>query len=98
VDDYATLHVVSTERSLPLAPGQCLTVVTGLGGKSIRSQRREGLWWASIYTEDQGADFGAFFGTFYWEGEAGRARCWFQAIDGTIPDRFDLIQGRGKSG
>jgi hypothetical protein len=98
VDDYATLNVVSTERSLRLAPGQSLTVVTGLGGKSIRSQRREGSWWASVYTEDQGADFGAFFCTFYRQDEANRARCWFQAIDGTIPDRFDLIQGRGKSG
>jgi predicted phosphodiesterase len=98
LDDYSPLHVVSTDRSLRLEPGYSLTVVTGLGGKSIRPQRREGSWWASIYTEDQGAEFGALFCTFYRQGEEDRARCWFQAVDGTIPDRFDLIKGSGKPG
>jgi len=94
MDDYYTLHVASTDRSLRLRPGQSLTVVTGLGGKSIRSQERGGPWWASIYTKKQGATFGALFCTFYWQGKEDHARCWFQAIDGTIPDTFDLISSR----
>lgn len=92
LDDFSTLHVVSRDRSLHLEPGRSLTVVTGLGGQSIRPQKREGPWWASIYTQTQGATFGALFCTFYWHGEADRARCWFQAVDGTVPDTFDLIR------
>ncbi len=46
---------------------------------------------ASVYTDDQGANFGALFCTFFVNGESNRASCYFKDIDGNVPDRFDLI-------
>ena len=69
----------------------------GLGGKSIRDQEQclpttapygcQGEW-ASIYTDDQGANFGALFGTFHYEGDPCLAYFYFKDIDGTVVDQF----------
>jgi hypothetical protein len=70
---------------------------SGLGGRSIRNQRRclpadppygcSGEW-ANIYTEDQNANYGALFGEFNHEGDPCLARFYFKDIDGTVPDEF----------
>jgi hypothetical protein len=70
---------------------------SGLAGKSIRDQERclpttppygcQGEW-ASIYTSDQGAQFGALFGVFHHAGDPCLARFYFKDIDGNVPDEF----------
>jgi len=65
--------------------------VSGLGGKSVRSQSLSGAWWASIYTSSQGATYGALFGVFNFNGEANKAHFYFKAINGAVPDDFFVI-------
>ena len=71
--------------------GKTFVFVSGLGGRSIRDQERSGDWWASIYTSDQGANYGALFGTFNMNGVANLAKFYFKDIDGVIPDSFVVI-------
>lgn len=83
-----------------VAAGSTFVFVSGLGGQSIRSQLRclpktypygcSGEW-ASIYTSDQGANYGALFCTFNVDGDANKASCYFKDISGRILDRFDVI-------
>ena len=70
---------------------------SGLGGHSIRDQERcfpatppHGCneEWASIYTSDQGANYGALFGVFNYQGDRCQAYFYFKDIDGTVPDEF----------
>jgi hypothetical protein len=68
--------------------GKTFVFVSGLGGKSIRDQEQSGNWWASIYTEGQGAKSGALFGVFNYKGRSGLARFYFKNIDGGVPDEF----------
>jgi predicted phosphodiesterase len=89
--DFDTQSVASTSDILVIDEGETFAFVTGLGGHSIRDQERDGPWWASIYTEDQDANFGALFCEFFADGEPERARCYFKDIDGNVPDRFELI-------
>lgn len=73
----------------PLTPedeGRCVVFVSGIAGRSIRDQERNGPWWASIYTSDQDATFGALFIEF----EGSEAVAYFEAIDGSRPDEFSL--------
>ena len=82
-----------------LAPGATIAVVSGLGGRDIRNQDRClpttppygcGGEWASIYSSDQGANFGALFCTFGVGGKPERADCYFKDIDGNVPDTFSV--------
>ncbi len=60
--------IVGTTNTLTLENGRTFAFVSGLGGRSIRPQNRRLMnkpWWASIYTSDQGADYGALFCTFH---------------------------------
>lgn len=91
MDDFASQRVASTADTLVLEEGRSFAFVSGLGGHSIRAQRRDDPWWASIYTADQDAAFGALFCEFFKDGDPERASCYFKDIDGNIPDRFDLI-------
>jgi hypothetical protein len=91
LDDFKTQSVASTSDTLVIDEGESFVFVSGLGGHSIRDQERDGPWWASIYTSDQGARFGALFCEFFATGEPERARCYFKDIDGNVPDRFELI-------
>jgi hypothetical protein len=68
--------------------GKSFVFVSGLGGKSVRDQNLDGPWWASIYTSDQGATFGALFGVFGYGGNPYLARFYFKNIDGEIVDEF----------
>jgi len=84
-----------------LSPGHSFTVVSGLGGVGIRDQERclpdtppygcNGEW-ASIYSSNQGATYGAFFIVFNVGGDTTKAHAYFKAIDGTIIDEFDITR------
>ncbi|MBT4139881.1 MAG: hypothetical protein HOE48_18330 [Candidatus Latescibacteria bacterium] len=80
--------IASTSDTLEIRRGRTFAVVSGLGGKSIRTQKQEGKWWASIYTADQGANFGALFGIFNRNGEKDLAEFYFKDITGKVVDRF----------
>jgi hypothetical protein len=80
--------------------GSTFVFVSGLGGKSIRDQDRCrpttppygcNLEWASIYTADQDATYGALFIDFYVDGDAARARGYFKDIEGRVVDSFTVI-------
>ena len=89
--------VASTDNTLVLSSddpgtlpdeGRSFAFVSGLGGESIRPQLLDGDWWASIYTSDQGANYGALFGIFNYEGNPRLAYFYFKDIDGNVPDTF----------
>ena len=91
MDDFETQSVASTSNTLVIEEGKSFVFVSGLGGHSIREQRLDGPWWASVFTSDQDANFGALFCEFFAGGEPDRATCYFKDIDGHVPDRFELI-------
>ncbi|HEU0020747.1 MAG TPA: metallophosphoesterase, partial [Dehalococcoidia bacterium] len=78
-------------------PGSTFVFVSGLGGKGIGSQQRclpttypygcNGEW-ASIYTSDQGAKYGALFIEFNLGGDPNKARGQFINVDGEVIDDF----------
>jgi calcineurin-like phosphoesterase family protein len=84
---------------LRVAPGATFAFVSGLGGRSIRDQERchpthypygcNGEW-ASIYTSNQGAQYGALFIEFHVDGNPTRARGYFKNIDGKVVDEFTI--------
>jgi hypothetical protein len=83
--------------------GSTFVVVSGLGGRSIRSQRRctpttfpygqgpacKGIW-ASIYSSSQAAKYGALFITFNIGGDPTKAEGKFVNIDGDLIDSFTI--------
>ncbi len=80
--------------------GRTFVFVSGLGGQSIRNQDRClpttppygcNQEWATIYTSDQGAQYGALFIIFNVNGDAYRAHGYFKNIDGQIVDEFDIL-------
>jgi predicted phosphodiesterase len=92
--------VVSTSDTLILTKdlsntaedeGRTFVLVSGLGGRSIRDQERSGDWWASIYTSNQGANYGALFATFHVGGVPNLAYFYFKDIDGVIVDSFVVV-------
>jgi hypothetical protein len=92
--------VASTSNTFAITKGQTFVFVSGLGGKSIRDQERclpstppygcKGEW-ASIYTSDQNANYGALFGVFNLDGVPNRAKFYFKDIDGKVVDEFFVI-------
>ena len=80
-------------------PGAVPVFVSGLGGHSVRVQRRclpatypygcNGEW-AYAYTANQGAKFGALFVVFG-DGDARRGRDYFKNVDGQVVDEFELV-------
>ena len=93
MDGFETQSIASTSTTLKIEEGKTFAFVSGLGGRSIRSQnnhRAAEPWWAAGYTYRQGANFGALFCTFNKDGVESRAHCYFKDIDGRIPDEFDL--------
>ena len=69
---------------------------SGLAGRNIRNQKRGGDWFASIYTSDQNARFGALFGVFNVEGDPRMAHFYFKNIDGTVIDEFFVESEMGE--
>ncbi|MEW5851762.1 MAG: DNRLRE domain-containing protein [Myxococcota bacterium] len=88
--DFDTQTVVSTATTLTIDRGRTIAFVSGLGGRSIRAQRLDGHWWASIYTATQGATYGALFCTFNVAGHPERAACYFKDIRNRVIDQFGL--------
>ncbi|NIR52431.1 hypothetical protein GWO43_27765, partial [candidate division KSB1 bacterium] len=83
--------VVNRSDTLDIKKGHSFAFVSGLGGKSIRSQKRDGDWWAAVYTDSQDANHGALFGTFNLNGNPNLAEFYFKDIDGVVPDRFWVV-------
>jgi hypothetical protein len=87
-------------NELRVGGGSTFVFVAGLGGHSIRGQKRcrpvatvpscQGEW-ASIYTQDQGASFGALFIDFHTDNDPSRARGYFKNIRGEIVDEFSIV-------
>jgi uncharacterized protein YjdB/PKD repeat protein len=88
--------------NLSVRPGATFVFVSGLGGASIRPQLRclpttypygcNGEW-ASIYTTDQAAQFGALFIEFYVDGNPRKARGYFKNVAGEVIDQFTVWSG-----
>jgi hypothetical protein len=92
-----TLALSADDPQTPEDEGRTFVFVSGLGGKSIRDQELGGYWWASIYTSTQGANYGALFGIFNYEGIEGFAKFYFKDIDGVVPDEFYVISGENSA-
>ncbi len=92
-----TLVVSRDDPNTPEDEGRSFVFVSGLGGQDIRDQERclpftppygcNGEW-ASIYTSDQGAAWGALFGVFNYQGDPRLAYFYFKDILGRVPDEF----------
>ena len=85
--------------SLCVEPGKTFVFVSGLGGLSIRDQKRClpetfpygcNKEWASIYTSNQGAKYGALFITFHVDGNPHKAHGYFKNVSGEVIDEFDV--------
>jgi hypothetical protein len=85
--------------SLCVEPGKTFVFVSGLGGLSIRDQKRClpatfpygcNQEWASIYTSNQGAKYGALFITFHVDGNPHKAHGYFKNVSGEVIDEFDV--------
>ena len=83
--------VASTSDTLRISEGKSFAFVSGLGGRSIRDQQRSGDWWASVYTSDQNAEYGALFGVFNRDGNERLAEFYFKNIQGEVIDRFWVV-------
>jgi hypothetical protein len=90
LNNMITREVASTGDSLELRKGRTFAFVSGLGGGEVRAQYITGSWWAKAYTATQGATAGAMFATFNVDGNPLKARFEFKAINGAVPDRFDV--------
>ena len=88
LSDISEQIVASRSDTLELSEGRTFVFVSGLGGRSIRSQSREGDWWASIYTATQGARHGALFASFNGEDDPSLAHFYFKNVVGQIVDEF----------
>jgi hypothetical protein len=83
-----TLVLQRDDPDTPSDEGRSFVFVSGLGGKSIRDQERDGPWWASVYTSTQGANYGALFGIFNYQENPRLAYFYFKDIDGFVADDF----------
>ena len=79
--------------------GGTFAFVSGLAGRSIRNQDRclpitppygcNGEW-ASIYSSDQAATYGALFIEFHVDGDPRKAIGYFKDVGGNVPDTFAI--------
>ncbi len=86
-------------QQVRVAPGASFVFVSGLGGRSVRDQKRcfpstppygcNGEW-ASIYSSNQGATHGALFCAFNFAARPDQAHCYFKDIGGIVPDEFTI--------
>ncbi len=91
LSDMQNQIVASRSDTLVLTKGKTFAFVSGLGGRSIRNQDRNDDWWASIYTSDQNATYGALFGVFNYKGVPNLAHFYFKNINDEIIDEFWVI-------
>jgi len=92
---------------LEVGPGSTFSVVTGLGGKSIRAweaklHKSDG-WWGTLYASDYfrkngvemkkpASNVGALFIRFNVGGDPSAAEGYFKTVDGDLIDEFDIIR------
>jgi len=89
VADRSDMLVLSKDaEATGVDEGRSFAFVSGLGGSSIRGQELDGEWWASIYTADQEARFGALFGVFHYGGNPRLAYFYFKDVAGRVVDEF----------
>jgi predicted phosphodiesterase len=89
VADRSDMLVLSRDaEATGVDEGRSFAFVSGLGGSSIRGQQLEGDWWASVYTADQDARFGALFGVFHYGGNPRLAYFYFKDVSGKVVDEF----------
>jgi len=84
------LVLEADDPATPADEGRSFAFVSGLGGKSIRSQSVSGAWFASIHTSTQGAKSGALFGVFHEGGDPRLASFSFKDVTGAVSDRFTV--------
>lgn len=92
---------------LEVGPGSTFSVVSGLGGKSIRAYSKNlhdgQQWWATLYTSDyhrkngvevkgSKADYGALFMRFHVDGDPNTAHGYFKSVSGEVADEFDVVR------
>jgi 3',5'-cyclic AMP phosphodiesterase CpdA len=103
VEDQEVDSEWSDPNALRVGGGSSFVFVSGLGGNSIRDQERcepdeppygcSGEW-ASIYTEDQDAQYGVLFIDFRVDGDPRKAEGYFKNIDGEVIDQFTIVSQR----
>jgi hypothetical protein len=91
---------------LEVGPGKTFSVVSGLGGKSIRAWdsgiHKSDTWWGTLYTSNyyrkNGVDMkktpcehGALFLRFNVDGDPSAAQGYFKSVDGEVIDEFDVV-------
>ncbi|MBB6099461.1 hypothetical protein HNR42_002911 [Deinobacterium chartae] len=96
---------VGEPDALEIGPGRTFTVVSGLGGKSIRdyeeSLHDDDTWWATLYTGNyyrrNGEEvqkfkprYGALFVRFNVDGDAKQAQGYFKNVRGEVIDTFEI--------
>lgn len=91
LSSFTNQTIVSKDSLMRLKKGQSFSFVNGLGGVQVRDQSRSDPWMAKVYTSDQGATFGAVFGTFNVDGKENKASFYFKNIQGKIIDRWEVI-------
>lgn len=96
--EKSSVTVANTSNTLKLDGSQTFVAVSGLGGKGIRNQDKDGEHWAAIATSDQGVNFGALFGEFGVSGDPRLAHFYFKDIDGTVWDDFFVRSLVGEDG
>lgn len=100
MSSFESQTIAATSNHLVLSKGKSFAFVSGLGGLSIRPQV-DGLganpWWASVYTTDENAQFGALFCSFNSNNNEKDAECYFKDIDGNIVDSFNLTSELNRS-
>lgn len=93
-------RMLNSDRNVHTEPGQSFVFVSGVGGRSIRSwteslATRE--WWASVGASTNNLRDGALFCSFNHEGVPDHARCYFEDVEGTIWDQFDITSANPTS-
>lgn len=91
MSSFTNPSIATYLNTMNITKGQTFAFFSGLGGKSIHTQKIYGPWWAEIYTKNQGATYGALFGIFNMDGVPNRAMFYFKNINNEIIDCFDVI-------
>ncbi len=92
---------------LEVGPGSTFSVVTGLGGKSIRGWEeklhKSDTWWGTLYASDYwrkngvemkkpSSDQGVLFIRFNVGNDPSAAEGYFKSVDGDMIDEFDIVR------
>ena len=94
MSDFENLQVIHTNSNMNIGPDSSIAIVSGLGGREVRPQLHGGDWFASVYTETQGANHASLFCDF----NGGQANCYLKDVAGLVPDQFTLDSVRDRSG